>query len=243
MSAARGRREAFTLLEVMAALLVLGLLYTTLVEAGARGLRSEGLSRRKVEASLIADRFLADLEAQLALGQIPPSGAEEHAVEQYRVGVSVQPFDPTPILEAIAALEKERGIERRPRSTTDERPSSMEVGAPGVGAPAEDLLAPPRQGQEGRLRRIDVTVTWEDGERDESVTRTTFAFDTTGLEALFPEKGAGGEAGAGADSGDDEATPSLEGASRGQGRRDRGRNRNQPNMPTLPVQRPPPSER
>jgi prepilin-type N-terminal cleavage/methylation domain-containing protein len=242
---AGARREAFTLLEVMAAVLILGLLYATLATAAIRGLRSEGVSRRKIEASLIADRFLADLEAQLALGQVPPTGSEEQDVDVYRVVVSSQPFDPTPILEAIAAVEKERGIDRRPRSTTDERPSSMEVGAPSVGAPAEDLLAAPRPGQEGRLRRVDVTVTWQDGEREEVVTRTTFAFDTAGLESLFPEKGAGGAAGDTGDDassgGDDDSTPSLDRSSRN--RPDRGRNRNQKNMPTLPVQQPPPSER
>ena len=193
MSAREQRLQAFTLLEVMAAVLVLGLLYSALATAAIRGLRSEGVSRRKVEASLIADRFLADLEAQLALGEIPKSGVEEEDVDIYRVGVSVQPFDPTPILEAIEAVEKERGIEHKPRSASRDQPNSMELGGENPSAPAEDLLAPPRTGQDGRLRRIDVSVTWQDGEREETVTRTTFAFDTTGLEQLFPKKGAGGE--------------------------------------------------
>lgn len=192
MSAREQRLQAFTLLEVMAAVLVLGLLYSALATAAIRGLRSEGVSRRKVEASLIADRFLADLEAQLALGEIPKSGVEEEDVDIYRVGVSVQPFDPTPILEAIEAVEKERGIEHKPRSASRDQPNSMELGGENPSAPAEDLLAPPRTGQDGRLRRIDVSVTWQDGEREETATRTTFAFDTTGLEQLFPKKGASG---------------------------------------------------
>jgi prepilin-type N-terminal cleavage/methylation domain-containing protein len=195
---APSRRDAFTLLEVMAAVLILGLLYAVLAEAAIRGLRSEGVSRRKVEASLIADRFLSDLEAQLALGQIPKSGQEEQEVDVYRVGISVQPFDPTPILEAIEKVEKERGIDQKPRPKKNEESSSMEVGAQTPGSvPTEDLLAPPRTGQEGRLRRIDVSVTWQDGEREEQVTRTTFAFDTSGLEQLFPKKGDGAADGAG----------------------------------------------
>ncbi|HEX5066967.1 MAG TPA: type II secretion system protein [Myxococcota bacterium] len=199
MSAPSARRDAFTLLEVMAAVLILGLLYAVLAEAAIRGLRSEGVSRRKVEASLIADRFLADLEAQLALGQIPKSGQEEQEVDVYRVGINVQPFDPTPILDAIEKVEKERGIDKhKARPKKPEEQNSMEVGAQTPGAvPTEDLLAPPRTGQEGRLRRIDVSVTWQDGEREEHVSRTTFAFDTSGLEQLFPKKGEGVEAGAG----------------------------------------------
>jgi len=205
VSAYSARRDAFTLLEVMAAVLILGLLYAVLAEAAIRGLRSEGVSRRKVEASLIADRFLSDLEAQLALGQIPKSGQEEQSVDVYRVGISVQPFDPTPILDTIEKIEKERGIDRKPRMQKSEEQNSMEVGAQNPGAtPTEDLLAPPRTGQEGRLRRIDVSVTWQDGEREEHVSRTTFAFDTSGLEQLFPKKGEGLDAGAG--TGEDGAT-------------------------------------
>jgi prepilin-type N-terminal cleavage/methylation domain-containing protein len=211
---ARARRlQGFTLLEVMAAVLVLGLLYSALATAAIRGLRSEGVSRRKVEASLIADRFLADLEAQLALGDIPKSGVEEQDVDIYRVGVNIQPFDPTPILDAIAAVEKERGIDARPRSGRREGVNSMELGGEAPGAPAEDLLAPPRPGADGRLRRIDVSVTWQDGEREEVVTRTTFAFDTTGLEQLFPKKGASGTGEEGADEdGDDEGTTTGRGS-------------------------------
>ena len=241
---------AFTLLEVMAAVLILGLLYAALATAAIEGLRSEGVSRRKVEASLVADRFLADLEAQMALGQIPPSGAEEQEVDvagiAYRVAVQVQAFDPTPMLQAIEKIEKERGIEQ-PRASSRDEPSSMEVGAQTPSAPVEDLLAAPRTGEDGRLRRIDVSVVWQDGEREETVTRTTFAFDTTGLESLFPEEGAPGAA---SDGGEDAGAEDDRGAASrldrrsGRSAEDRNRQDRGPslNMPTLPVQRPPPGQ-
>jgi prepilin-type N-terminal cleavage/methylation domain-containing protein len=183
------RRRGFTLLEVMAAVLVLGLIYTVLAEAAIRGLRSEGISRRRVEASLIADRFLADLESQVELGQVPASGQDQQDVDVFHVGIRVESFDPTPMLDTIAQIEKQRSRPERKKNTADQtKASSMEVGAPTAGAPMEDLLAKPRPGQDGRLRRIDVAVTWEDGGREEHVLRTTFAFDTTGLEDLFPDK-------------------------------------------------------
>jgi hypothetical protein len=207
------RLGAFTLLEIMAAVLVLGLVYSVLAEAAIRGLRSEGVSRRRVEASLIADRWLADLETQVAVGQIPTSGSEEEEVDEFHVAVNVQPYDPTPMLEAIAAIEKQRGV-GRPAPTQRARPpgpqstgAARQPGLRGAAAegqeateaplPVDSVLAQPGVGEEGRLRRIDIRVTWLEGDREELVQRTTFAFDSSGLEGLFPEQGADGEDGAG----------------------------------------------
>jgi prepilin-type N-terminal cleavage/methylation domain-containing protein len=188
------RRRGFTLLEVMAALLVLGLIYTVLAEAAMRGLRSEGISRRRVEASLIADRFLSDLESQIELGQVPTSGQDQQDVDVFHVGIRVESFDPTPMLDTISQIEKQRSRPDRKKNNADQtKANSMEVGAPTAGAPMEDLLAKPHPGQDGRLRRIDVAVTWQDGDRQEQVLRTTFAFDTTGLEELFPDKTKSGD--------------------------------------------------
>ena len=183
------RRSGFTLLEVMAAVLVLGLIYTVLAETAIRGLRSEGMSRRRVEASLIADRFLADLESQVELGQVPGSGQQQQDIDVFHVGIAVQSFDPTPMLDTIAGIEKQRSRPERKKTTASQtKTSGTGVGAPTTGDTTEDLLAQPKSGQDGRLRRIDVAVTWQDGDRVQRVLRTTFAFDTTGLEELFPDK-------------------------------------------------------
>ncbi len=163
----RARREgAFTLFEVMAAVLVLGMLYAVLANAAMQGLQAEGETRRRLEASLIADRALAELETQILLGVIPPSSRAEEAQDPYLVTVTVQPFDPSVLL-----VPPEEG-EAAPRA---------------AGTPAETLLGPPSSGAEGRLRRIDVLVAWSDAGQERSVGRTTFAFDTSGLEELFPE--------------------------------------------------------
>ena len=198
MTARAFRRDAFTLLEVMAAVLVLGLIYTLLAQAAIRGVSAEGVSRRRVEASLIADFRLADLESQAALGQIPTSGSEEDDVGVYRVDVNVQSFDPTPMLEAMDAALKQRGglawkhRSPAPKAPQKSDPSPNPSGGPADGAPVEDLLAAPRPGQDSRLRRIDVSVAWQEGDRVEQVLRTTFAFDRSGLDALFPKKDATG---------------------------------------------------
>jgi len=164
----RSRRDGgFTLFEVMAAVLVLGMLYSVLANSAMQGLHSEGETRRRLEASLIADRALADLELQLSLGELPPSGSAEEELDPYRIRVTVQPFDAT-----VLRVPPEPG-----------------AAAPEVTPPADSLLAPPSSGNEGRLRRIDIQVSWPEASEERSVGRTTFAFDTTGLEEVFPEEG------------------------------------------------------
>jgi prepilin-type N-terminal cleavage/methylation domain-containing protein len=232
-AAARG----FTLLEVMAAVLVLGMLYAVLANAAMRGLRSEGDSRRRIQASLLADLWLAERELELSLGQIPKEGQIQEQVESYVVDVTVAPFDPTILMAASEELARKRP------SRTGSRLPSRTAGTPGAGAadaagtgaagrgagaagsagfpgaqtgqglqgtpgapidpnaPAlgESLLTPPGPGQAGRLRRIDIAVRWQEGAEERRVTRTTFAFDTSGLEQLFPESGGGGAGEPGAD--------------------------------------------
>jgi prepilin-type N-terminal cleavage/methylation domain-containing protein len=205
--------RGFTLLEVMAAVLVLGILYSVLANAAIRGLRSEGESKRRIEASLLADRALSDLEIQLSLGQIPEKGATEETFDPYVVSTTVVPFDPTPMLEVADDFVRKRGGSRPSSGTPPTRPGESSkqqqqlqlpgaeatagagAAAPNLAGIGESLLAPPSAGQDGRLRRIDVVVRWQEGVEEESVVRTTFAFDTTGLEGMFPEDGAaGGEA-------------------------------------------------
>ena len=233
MSARRSRRDgAFTLLEVMAAVLVLGMLYSVLATAAIQGLRSEGESKRRIEASLLADRWLSDLEIQLALGQVPEKGTQQEEVESYSVSTNVVPFDPTAMMEVGQDFLKKRGVSRRASSrpsqpnTQQQDPNQVQLPGADPLAPGPDpalagqsLLAPPKAGQDGRLRRIDVVVTWYEGEEERQVTRTTFGFDTTGLEELFPEKQGGG----GGDEGGDGSQAEIE-----KMLRDMGNPQNQP---------------
>ena len=54
-------RGGFTLIEVLAAVALLGILYAVLARVAIEGLRAEGDSERRLEASLLADERVNDL--------------------------------------------------------------------------------------------------------------------------------------------------------------------------------------
>ena len=180
-AAATPRSTGFTLLEVLAAVLVLGLVYTMLAEAAIIGLRSEGIDRRRAEASLLADRELAWVEGMVATGLPLESGLTTREEEPYRISVEVLPEDVLSLM-----------------------PPAPETAVPGAGEEELATLLVDERG-ESRLQRLRVAVEWDEGAESESVERITWIFDTSELAALFPEDG-GSEAG-GAEAGDGE--PSL----------------------------------
>lgn len=164
------RRGAFTLLEVLAAVAVLGLVYTVVAGSAIRGLRASGDTRRRIEASLIADRTLARLELGLEAGSVPAVGeTEEEADEGFVIHTRVSPFE-GPLLDAL-------------------RPDP----SPGGGAPPS-LLVPSGPGAAPPLREIHVRVSWIDNAVERSVTRTTYAFDTEAVAELLGALGAPSEA-------------------------------------------------
>ncbi len=168
------RAAGFTLLEVLASVAILGLVYTMLSGVAARWLAAEGEARRRMQASLLADRTLAEIEAQVASGSVPAPGESESADEGeiYRVQTRVQDL----------SLPIELG-----QSEPAKRPAE---------APT---LFPTAPGAPTYLRRIDVVVAWDERGEPLEVQRTTVAFD---LQAAAPvlaviprpdaEQGAGG---------------------------------------------------
>ncbi len=86
--------QAFTMLEVLAAVSVLAIVYLVLASAAIEGLRAEGESLRRLEASLIADELLSDIEAQLNLALAMPESSEEIERDEFLVRIDVRPFDP-----------------------------------------------------------------------------------------------------------------------------------------------------
>lgn len=153
MRAERG----FTLLEVMAAVAILGLVYTVLATAATQGVRSEGESRRRMEASLLADATLAEIETQLASGVSPDTGVTDEEVEEFRVVVEVTPF-------------------RWPPGFEDLQPEA-ETGA-------ADVLGDAALGLPSLVQRIDVRVVWSDGLLERSVERTTVGLRLDVAEGL-----------------------------------------------------------
>ena len=74
MKVPRSRPSAFTLLEVLAAVAILGIVYIVLADVTMQGLFAEGRAKRRLEASLKADLHLSELEVQLEAGVVPPVG-------------------------------------------------------------------------------------------------------------------------------------------------------------------------
>ena len=73
----RNSDGGFTLIEVLGAVAILAILYTTLSTVAIRGLRSEGESRRMLEASLLADWELSEFELELQTGAAPEIGVTQ----------------------------------------------------------------------------------------------------------------------------------------------------------------------
>jgi len=157
----RFRSGGFTLIEVMAAVAVLGLVYVVVAGAAMQGLRTEGDASRRLQASLLADRALNDLELNLAGGSAPALGETETSEEDFTVVVQVSPFDLGSLLQSAP------GQERAPANSTA----------------VAGLLAPPVRGGVPILLSIAVRVTWTEGIAEQEVTRSSFALD---LEAAAP---------------------------------------------------------
>ena len=145
-----------TLLEVLGAVALLGIVYTVLAGSAIQALRSEGESRRRLEASLLIDERLAQLELEMAQGVVPSLGRREEPDEPYSLVLEVTPLE----LPEIAEL------------------FPVEPGQP-------SLLAPPSIGSEPSLRRIDLQLLWVEGSGERSVRRTTFAFDVAAANELL----------------------------------------------------------
>ena len=153
----RRAERALTLLEVMAAVALLGILYTFLAKAATQGVRSEADSRRRMEASLLADAALAEIETRLAAGETLQLERSEHENEGFRVSIEVTPF----------ALPAELAGELA--QTAPDAPSVF--GAGGANAP-------------NLLQRVEVRVVWDDGVFERSAGRVTFAFDSQAAQGL-----------------------------------------------------------
>lgn len=154
-------RGGFTLFEVLAAVLVLGLFYSVLAAKASQGMRAEGENLRRLEASLVADESLLQLEALLATGTAPPVETTEEVVDDFVVVVEVSPLDLLPLLPPDAFPEDYEG----------------------------DSLLALSGGEDGFLRTIDVRVRWEEAGNPREVRRTTYAYDPSVIESYFPSGG------------------------------------------------------
>jgi prepilin-type N-terminal cleavage/methylation domain-containing protein len=154
MRASRG----FTLLEVMAAVAILGLVYAVLARAATQGVMAEGESRRRMEAALLADERLADLETRLATGEILPDGSQAEQSDEFQIAVEIEPFVLPEDLLALVAPPADSG--------------------------AQSLFGDANGRQASALRVVRVTVAWSEGLLERQVERVTLVPDLAALEVL-----------------------------------------------------------
>jgi prepilin-type N-terminal cleavage/methylation domain-containing protein len=153
---ARDRAQrGFTLLEVLGAVLVLGMLYSVLAEVAIQGLRAEGESRRRLEASLFADELMSEIEASIAAGEVPPVGVSLEEDEFYVIELEVSPIN-TGALLPPGVLGEEETLANLMGAQTDEVP----------------------------IREIALTISWLEGDRELSVKRTTLGLSAMEFDAV-----------------------------------------------------------
>lgn len=160
----------FTLLEVLAAVMILAIWFTVIFGTAVQGLRAEGVSRRRLEAAMIADRALAELEASTLDGSVPPIDSDISEEDIYTVTVTVRPFSEG---GAAAAAQAVSGA-----NSEDAAPPDLEA-----------LLGQQMPERTGNLRAFDIVVAWQEGSIERSVTRTSFAFDLEGALQAYEAAG------------------------------------------------------
>ncbi|MEE2677480.1 MAG: type II secretion system protein [Myxococcota bacterium] len=139
--------NGFTLLEVLAAVAFVGLVFTALSRSATVGIISEGDNRRRMEAAMLADATMTAIEAGLKTLQLPPEGITEEEVDEFLIVTEMAPWDPPAEWIEIA---KEA-------------------------APNGTRLFGEKAGDPGMLREITVRVEWFDGVEDKFIERVTLA--------------------------------------------------------------------
>jgi hypothetical protein len=161
-----------TLLEVLAAALIMAMVYGALSAQGLQGFELEGDAEQRARASLVADQALADVEAALASGVLPALGTSEFEQDEFTIRLEAGPFV-LPLDALLAPPERPAGRGERP------------------GDAAPSLLAPAR-GQPTPILSLRIVVGWWDGVRERSVERTTFAIDPEAVAATLAQSGLAG---------------------------------------------------
>jgi len=183
-------RGGFSLLEVMGAVALLGLMFTIAASLAMTTVVREGTAMRRMEAAMIADEEIARMEALTISGSAPEDTSDEREEGEFIVEIIVYPIP----LPTIPLGDPSAG------------------GALGVGFDIGSQLGIPANSLEGLLKQIDVRVSWIDGNSERSVSRTTYAFDLAAWAAIAPETPGGSAAGGGSGDAD-----SADGSQRGGG--------------------------
>ncbi len=168
----------FTLFEVLGAVAVLAILYTTLSTVAIRALRSEGESRRMLEASMIADWELSAFELELEKGAAPELGVTENEeLGGYAVVWEVTPLQ-TPIFGDAGGPQRGAPAAGAAQATATSQSAAAQFTAAQLAA--ANAEAPP-------FLQVDLRVSWFEAGYERSVTRTIFAVDEDAAAKLAAE--------------------------------------------------------
>lgn len=165
---ARAGQQGLTLLEVLAAVALLGIVYTALATKATQGVMSESDSLRRFHASLLADERLAEIETIAASKQTPDLGRTEEETEDGIFQVITEVTEWTVPVPPVPDGEKPRL----------------------AGIDSDDVLGG-TSGGPGVLLQALVRVTWNNGVGERSIERVTFVLDQERLETLAPAGPAG----------------------------------------------------
>lgn len=193
--------DGFTLLEVLAAVMIFAVVVTMLIGSSTETVHRARLSATRLEASALADRELARIEAALTQRTTPPEDSEETVEDLFVVRVWSEP-----------ALE-DLGGGGGPSAGAPSESAIQALATGSAGASAlGPLIAMAAPGIEAFLLRYEIRVEWIDDSGPDQIRRTTYAFDWEGAGEALPElfKGAGGDAALGDPAGlDPENTEDL----------------------------------
>ena len=168
------RSRGFTLIEVMAAVFILGLFVAAISQLLMQAQRNEGDARRRARAASLADQLLAGIEEGIARGAAPPLGTQEKRADDLLATTTVAAFD-------VAALS----------------PGGAEGKAPGPNlrdqAAAAGWIEGPSTKAVPPVLEIAVRVSWDGAPQDADtqqaygIQRRTFALNPAALETLSAE--------------------------------------------------------
>jgi len=163
----RSSRAGFTLIEAMAAAIILAFVVIWLTGTVGDMNRREGDARRRADAALYADRLLAEIEDGATRGAPVQIGKREAADGIYQATIEVTALDPTLLPPEITGSEESaRGPARDP------------------GAAAGGWLSSPSAQANPPVLQASVRVVGKDGVFEAGVTRTTFFLNPAALQTL-----------------------------------------------------------
>jgi len=168
------RQTGFTLLEVLAAVMILGLWYTVIAGMAMDGLRAEGRSLRLLAAAQLADRTLAEVEAT-AMGDVVP--AVDETILQ----------DDDDFTVVLHIVDFGTSID----SQGDGSELTLEDAGEADPAGLSGLIAERLPDLPGLIRKVVVRVSWQEGQERREIRRTTHLFDTARAIELSQEAGLG----------------------------------------------------